>query len=224
MAIELEKGQKRTAPPQLPWAQLGIGEFGAHCIFSSSLGITVVACVLLAPTKWLSSGRVGLGGFQSDFQVPWIPIKVMALETTHRGKPRPLYTCSLESASYLTGGSKAGELRKHWSPVPCLVSSPPPIPTFTADVKAPTHPQQRALAVSTCFACALTQLLLLPSLLSHHCCLSVSPGIQHISSLPSVLGQTGLLPPSGNADFVKASVEAAGCGCGCGCRVKGGST
>lgn len=152
--------------------------------------------------------------------MPWISIKVMALETTHRGKPRPSFTCSLESASYLTGGSKA-ELRKRWSPVPCLVSSPPPIPTFTADVKAPTHPQQRALAVSTCFAYALTQLLSVPSLLSHHFCLSVSPGIQCISSLSSTLGQTGFLPLSGNDDFVKASVEAAGCGCGCG--VKGGT-
>lgn len=52
MATELEKGQKKTAPRQLSRAQgLGMGEFGVHCIFSSYLGITVVACVLLAPTQ-----------------------------------------------------------------------------------------------------------------------------------------------------------------------------
>ena len=68
---------------------VGLGELGADCI-SPYWGITVLAHVL-----WLSAGRVGLGGFQTQFQVSWIHISVMALGTTYPGKPRPLFTYSL---------------------------------------------------------------------------------------------------------------------------------
>lgn len=51
MAIELEKGRKRTVPFGYHGLRdCGDGGIWGHCIFSSYLGITVVACVLLAPT------------------------------------------------------------------------------------------------------------------------------------------------------------------------------
>lgn len=68
---------------------VGLGELVANCI-SPYLGITLVASVF-----WLSSSRVGLGGFQTQFQVSWIYISRMALGTTHPEKPRPLFTYSL---------------------------------------------------------------------------------------------------------------------------------
>lgn len=129
----------------------GLRDCGANCIFSC-LGITVVSCVLCIGE--LGTGRVGLGGFQTQLEVSWTHINITALGTTHPGKPKPLFTYSLCSVSYLTGGDKPGKLSKHWSLVPCL---------YTLPHLRHQHPQVtwrlQHMHASIWFACALTSLL-----------------------------------------------------------------
>ena len=53
----------------------GAGEFSVDSIFSSYLGVFCLSTYTCAFVP-----RVGLGGFQTHFQVVWIYISVLALE------------------------------------------------------------------------------------------------------------------------------------------------
>lgn len=68
----MEKVRTRTVPLA---GDCGAGEFLVDSIFSSYLGVFCLSTYTCAFIP-----RVGLGGFQTHFQVVWIYINVMALE------------------------------------------------------------------------------------------------------------------------------------------------
>lgn len=191
------EGERTPRSPQAqgPWAAGICGWLNLLLL----LGITGMACVLCLSTcasYWLNSGRVVLGGIQTHFQMRWIHINIMALGTTHPGKPEPSLTCCYNQ--HLISLAQANRNRTQ---IALAISVPPcNLPTSNTTIYNRHEGSRSPAAAGTCtfprgFLCdclaAVSVLFAKPWPLPQ----CPSSGNWQITFPPSMLEQLGLLPP-----------------------------